>query len=70
MNDYLAIKIIQTSLMKNEQRNSRTHLRFLIMISVNLFSCSEKMFLLMNIWMIEKSLMKEHYLKKKSFIVT
>ena len=37
---------------------------------VNLFCCQEKVFILMNIWMIGKSLMKQHYLKKKNFIAT
>ena len=33
------------------------------MISINLFSCQEKMFILMGTWV--KSLLKQHYLKKK-----
>ena len=35
------------------------------MISINSFCCSEKVFIFMSIWMIGKSLMKQHYLKKK-----
>ena len=37
------------------------------MTLINLFCCYEKVFILMNIWMIRKSLMKQHYLKKKEF---
>ena len=36
---------------------------------VNLFCCQEKVFILMNIWMIGKSLMKQHYRKKKKIVV-
>ena len=36
---YLAIAIIQTSLMKNLKSDLRAHLSFLIMISINLFCC-------------------------------
>ena len=32
---------------------------------MSLFYCCEKMFILLNIWMIEKNLVKHHYLKKK-----
>ena len=38
VNAYLAIKIIQTSL-ENLKSDLRTHLSFLIMISINLFCC-------------------------------
>ena len=47
LNVYLAIKIIQTSLMKKLKRNSRTNLSFLTMISMNLFCCYEKVVTLM-----------------------
>ena len=40
------------------------------MTSINIFCYKEKMFILMNILMIGKYLMKEKYLKKKNFIVT
>ena len=36
------------------------------MISINSFCCSEKVFIFISIWMIGKSLMKQHYLKKKT----
>ena len=32
--------------------------------------CSEKVFVLMSAWINGKSLMKQHYLKKKNFIAT
>ena len=38
------------------------------MISMSLFYCCEKVFALMNIWMIRKNSMR-HYLKKKTFTV-
>ena len=34
------------------------------MITISLFYCYEKVFILMNIWMIWKNSMKQHYLKK------
>ena len=37
---------------------------------VFLFYCCKKMFILINIWMIRKNLMKDHYLKKKIFVFT
>ena len=64
MNVYLAIKIIQTKLMKTLKRDSRTHLSFLMMISVNLFCFEEKVFILMIILMHWKSLMKHHCQKR------
>ena len=54
INAYLAIKIIAAGLMKNLKIDLRTHLSFLIMISVNLFCC----------------LMKQHYLIKNNLIAT
>ena len=41
-----------------------------ILIIISFFYCCEKVFELMNIWMIRKNLMKHHYLKKKVFKVT
>ena len=37
---------------------------------VFLFYCCKKMFILINIWMIRKNLIKDHYLKKKIFVFT
>ena len=51
---------------KNIKRGSRIQLRFLIMIIKNLFCFWEKAFILMNIGMSRKSLMKHHYLKKEN----
>ena len=38
--------------------------------NIIIFFCLEKVFIFINIWMIGKSLMKQHYLKKKNFIAT
>ena len=43
------------------------HTNFLI---ISLFYYYEKVFILMNIWIIEKNSLKHHYLKKKIFIAT
>ena len=43
---------------------------FLTMITISLFYCGKKKFIVMNIWVIEKNLMKHHYLEKKIFTVT
>ena len=37
------------------------------MITIKLFYCCEKVFILMDIWMIGKNSMKHHYLKKKNW---
>ena len=39
------------------------------MITVILFHYCEKVFILMNMWMIGKNPMKHHYVKKKLFTV-
>ena len=46
------------------------HTNFLPMITISLYYCCEKAFILVNIWMVEKSSVKHHYLKKMIFIVT
>ena len=38
------------------------------MILINLFCCWEKVFIPMSIWMNEKNLMEQNFLKKKNFI--
>ena len=35
------------------------------MVTISLFYCCEKVFILMNTWMIAENSMKRHYLKKK-----
>ena len=40
------------------------------MIIISLFYCCGKVFILMKTWLIEKNVMKHHYLKKKNFTVT
>ena len=52
---------------KGLNKSSITNLSFLIMISISLFCCSEKMFILMSIWMNGKNLVKHHCLKKTSY---
>ena len=42
---------------------------FLTMITTSLFDCCKKVFIFMSIWMIRKSSMKYHYLKKKIFTI-
>ena len=45
INTHLSINIIQAKLMKNYKSNLKAYLRFLIMISINLFCCYENMFM-------------------------
>ena len=45
------------------------HTNFLTTTIISLFYYCEKVFILMNMWMIWKNLMKHYYLKKKIFIV-
>ena len=53
-----------------QQFNQKLKERFFNMITISLFYCSKKVFILMNIWMIGKNSMKHHYLRKSIFIVT
>ena len=46
------------------------HTNFLTMIKATLFFCCKEVFILMNILMIGKNLMKYHYLKNKVSTVT
>ena len=62
-------KFINKSFMKNLRNDFETHADFLNMTAISLFYCYEKVSG-MNVWMIGKSSMKSHYLKKKIFIVT
>ena len=53
---------------KNDEelkKRFKNTLSFLIMTSINLFPCQEKVFILMSTWITRKSLMKYHYLKIK-----
>ena len=52
--------------MKNQKRDLKPHLSFIRIISINLFCC--QVFILMSIWMNEKSSIKHYYLKKNNFI--
>ena len=56
--------------MKNKKSDSRIDLSFLITILIHLTNRLKKLFILINIWMSGKGLMKLHKIKKKVFIVT
>ena len=45
------------------------HINFLTTSIVSLFYCCKKVFILMNIWMIQKISMRHSYLKKKIFTI-
>ena len=55
-------------LKNNLKRDSRTSFSFVMMIPIYLFRCQGKVFLHIIKQMTEKSLMKQHYLKKNKFI--
>ena len=55
---------------ENLKKPFKNTFQFLIMISMNLFCCYEKLFVLMSTQMIGKNLTKQHYLKKKNLIAT
>ena len=57
------------SLMKKFLKNFLIYTSFLSTTTISLFYYCEKVFILMNIWMIQKNSMK-YYLKKKNFTVT
>ena len=46
------------------------HINFLTMIRISLCYRCKTAFVFINIWIIEKKLMKRHYLNNKIFIVT
>ena len=48
-----------------EYINFKDDLNFLTTTIISLFYCCEKVFNVMNIWMIGKNSIKRHYLKKK-----
>ena len=52
---------------KLKERFFLIHTIFLITTIIILFYCFKTVFILMNIWMIEKNSMKHHYLEKKTF---
>ena len=54
----------------DEKLKERIHTNFLTMITISLFYCYERIFILMNVWMTRKNSMKLYHLKKKIFIVT
>ena len=50
--------------------NFLIHTNFLTMITISLCYCCKKVFILKNIWIINKNSMKHHFLKKKIFTST
>ena len=62
-------KIINKSLMKIKE-TILNYIQILIMITISLFHCCKKVFILMNIWMIGQKSIKHRYLKKKTFTAT
>ena len=54
-NVYVAIRIIKISLMKSLKKDLLIHTDFLIMKSLSLFCCCEKVFTRKDIWMIGKN---------------
>ena len=59
------IKVINESLTKSEKKDFLIDTNFLTTAIISLFYCCEKVFILLNIWMIGKDSMIHHYLKKK-----
>ena len=55
---------------KLKERFFLIHTIFLITTIIILFYSFKTVFILMNVWMIEKNSMKHHYLKKKTFKAT
>ena len=62
-------KIINTSLTKMKTKDFLIQTNFLTTTIRSLFYCCEKVFILMNIWMVVKNSMKHHYMKNKIFAV-
>ena len=60
-------KTFNTSLMKLSRNEFLIYTNFLTTAIINVFYCCEKVFILMNILMIDKNSMKHHYLKKEAF---
>ena len=56
--------------MEFQRKDLLIHTDFITMISITLFHCFEKVFTPTKMWMIEKSLVKFLYLRKKIFTVT
>ena len=52
------------------KKKIKSTFKFYDNVLIDLFWCQKKVLILMNMCMIGKSLMKQHYLKKKNFIIT
>ena len=66
---FLVTKIINKSLKKLKELLFNAY-KFTNHDNKSLFHCCEKVFILINIWMIGNNSMKYHYLRKKIFTVT
>ena len=53
---------------KNYEKDLQIYINSAMKTLINLFSYSEKVFILMNTWIVGKDLMKDHCLIKKLFI--
>ena len=51
------------------ERFATIYMNFVMETLINLFCYQEKVFILMNTWIVGKDLMKHHYLIKKLFVV-
>ena len=60
--------LIEYKCLRNQRYDLLIHTNFLTTTIISLFYYFEKLFILMNIWMIRKNSMKQHYLKKKRFL--
>ena len=68
-NVYSVIKIIKNTFDVKLMEQFLIYTCFLTTTMISFFYCCEKIFILMNIWMIGKNSLKLHYLKKKDFYI-
>ena len=61
---------IVSDILNTETSNLLKNTHFLTIIPISFFTCCEKLFSHMNIWIIDKNSMKYHYHRKKIFTVT
>ena len=61
---------IVSDILNTKTSDLLTNTHFLTIIPISFFACCEKLFSHMDIWIIDKNLMKYHYHRKKIFTVT
>ena len=61
---------IVSDILNTETSDLLKNTHFLTIIPISFFTCCEKLFSHMNIWIIDKNSMKYHYHRKKIFTVT